>query len=364
MEGRLDIGNSLRADSPAASMRSGAASMLRSPASVSDSAFPAGKPGDVEAHRNRELKWISTMTSTPPSQARKSKKVRKLLQDGVPASVRYQVWAHLTDSKAKRIDGLYQQLGRRGKPSAFDDIARDARLCFTDQPQLIEADGPLVSLLSAYLTMVPDIQYHRELALIAGQLLLQSPEEDAFWIFISLMDTHLRPYFATHALQLEVDASLFAKAVEANDPSVAHKLFVTLNVSPIRLCRPWFAGMFVEALPNEYFQRVWDIFLSEGIVFLFRVGLALITCCRRPVLECKSDTQALEILLCPPSILLSSNPDTLVELANASKLKDDEVRKQRIKLEAQKKRAIATTQGKMLTAPGNGRGPSISLPRS
>ena len=31
------------------------------------------------------------------------------------------------------------------------------------------------------------------LTFIAGQLLPQSPEEDTFWIFVSLMDSHLRP---------------------------------------------------------------------------------------------------------------------------------------------------------------------------
>ena len=42
--------------------------------------------------------------------------------------------------------------------------------------------------------------------MIAGQLLLQSPEEDAFWTFVSLMDSHLRPYFSNNSVQLEVDA--------------------------------------------------------------------------------------------------------------------------------------------------------------
>jgi hypothetical protein len=121
------------------------------------------------------------------------------------------------------------------------------------------------------------------LTFIAGQLLLQSPEEDAFWIFVSLMDSHLRPYFSSNAVQLDIDASLFAKAVETVDPSIAKKLFVDMAIPPIRVCRPWsesflfhqerlihssfghrFSSLFVEALPTEYFQRVWDIFLSEG----------------------------------------------------------------------------------------------------
>ncbi|KAI0056890.1 hypothetical protein BV25DRAFT_1533903 [Artomyces pyxidatus] len=349
-DGKLERPNFLRAESPASPVP-------RSPASVSDQSLPAGKNSAVEAHRSRELKWISLMASTPSAQARKSKKIRKLLQEGVPASVRYQVWAHLTDSKAKRIEGLYSQLAKREKVPAFADIERDARQCFSTDPRLSEVGGPLVCLLQAYLTMVPDIQYDRGLVFIAGQLLLQSPEEDAFWIFISLMDTYLRPYFSSNAIQLDVDASLFAKSLEAIDPSISKKLFVDMGMKPIRLCRPWFGSLFVEALPPDYFQRVWDLFLSEGVVFLFRVGLALVTLCRRTLLDAKNEDQALHLLTRPPAILLSSTPDTLVELANSMKLKDDDIRKQRVKMEAQLKRQ---TQSRIPPA----QAPSISLPRS
>ena len=156
----------LRVDSPTTSTTSGGASDTRSPVSPSAMSLPpmtaaptVTSSSAVEAHRARELKWISAMSSTPPSHARKSKKIRKLLQEGVPASVRYQVWAHLTDSKAKRIEGLYGQLGDRERVPAFAEIQRDAHLCFPGDARLSQPNGPLVALLQAYLTMVPDIQY-------------------------------------------------------------------------------------------------------------------------------------------------------------------------------------------------------------
>ncbi len=159
----------LRIDSPAMSTTSGGGtSDTRSPVSPSGMSLPpvaasaASSVGTaVEAHRARELKWISLLSTTPPSQARKSKKIRKLLQEGVPASVRYQVWAHLTDSKAKRIEGLYTQLGDRVKVTAFAEIQRDVHVCFEGDSRLSLPNGPLVSLLQAYLTMVPDIQYSK-----------------------------------------------------------------------------------------------------------------------------------------------------------------------------------------------------------
>jgi hypothetical protein len=113
----------------------------------------------MDAHRQRELKWMSLMSSVPAAQARKNKKVKKLLMEGVPSSVRYLVWAHLMDSKARGMPGLYSQLGKRGKVPAFNDIEHDAQRCYPDQPQLHTAQGTVVALLQSYLTMVPDIQY-------------------------------------------------------------------------------------------------------------------------------------------------------------------------------------------------------------
>lgn len=77
--------------------------------------------------------------------------------------------------------------------------------------------------------------------------------------------------------------------------------------------------------------------LLAGTVFLLRVGLAIITCCHRTLLGIHREAEALSILMHPPLFLISSSPDSLIELANSFRLKDDDIRKQRIKLEMQVK---------------------------
>ena len=57
-----------------------------------DPAFSLPDPGNAETHRVREQKWLAAMSSVSPSQARKNKKVKKLVQEGVPNSVRSVVW--------------------------------------------------------------------------------------------------------------------------------------------------------------------------------------------------------------------------------------------------------------------------------
>lgn len=159
LEGRPSITGYLRTDSPAISLASGASSAPRSPTAESVKTVKSDAELSMDAHRQRELKWMSLISSVPAAQARRNKKVKKLLMEGVPSSVRYLVWAHLMDSKARGMPGLYSQLGKRGKVPAFDDIERDCQRCYPDQPQLHTAQGTLVALLQSYFTMVPDIHY-------------------------------------------------------------------------------------------------------------------------------------------------------------------------------------------------------------
>lgn len=119
----------------------------------------ADTESNMDAHRQRESKWMSLMGSIAPSQWRKSKKVKKLIHEGVPSSVRYLVWSHLTDGKAKVVPGVYYQLGNRDRIAVANTIEGDIKASFQDQPHLQGKRGPVLALLQAYLTMVPDVHY-------------------------------------------------------------------------------------------------------------------------------------------------------------------------------------------------------------
>lgn len=158
-------GHDILVDSSSPGLLGDTASILssapRSPMATSD--HTTNTTGDmqaaVDAHRQREIKWMALLPIIPPAQARKHKKIKRLLQEGVPSSVRYLVWCHLTDSKARAFPGVYTKLSKRSPVPAFSEIEKDAARCFPDQNQLHRAEGPIVSLLQAYLSMAPDIHY-------------------------------------------------------------------------------------------------------------------------------------------------------------------------------------------------------------
>ena len=109
---------------------------------------------------------------------------------------------------------------------------------------------------------------------------------------------------------------------------------------------------------SDYFPCS-DLTGSLGITFLIRVGLTLVNCCRRQILECRDEKTLLELIHHPPPKLLPPNPDTLITLALNQKVKDDDIRKQRVKMEAQVKRHTQSQAPRKSTAPS-----AISLPRT
>jgi hypothetical protein len=108
------------------------------------------------------------------------------------------------------------------------------------------------------------------------------------------------------------------------------------------------------------------------MVFLIRIGLAIVTCCHRTLLGVHRESEVLSVLTRPPPFLISSSPETLIELANSFRIKDDSIRKQRVKLESQFKLRMqsrlsgaARKSGRNSNGDGSGSGATaaaISLP--
>lgn len=341
-------GSAWRADSPSASP---GGSHLRSPNVRAGSSDSLGNPrgpsaiqaASIEAHRLREQKWMSLISSTPSSQAKKSKKVKRLLLEGVPSSVRGRVWGLVTDSKARRMEGIFSQLVKKAPKHLVPVIEQDVDRCFPDHPHLRDPRGSLANLLLAYTAMVPDIRYRTGLTRIAGNLLLQAPDEDAFWIFVALMDSHLRGYYATVSTgQFEIDASLFQNLVESVEPELANQLFNELRLRSVDICGTWFCCLFAGIIPPDHLHRVWDILFYEGSIYLFRVGLALMTLCKRPLMTLNAaqggQGAAIELLSRPPLSIIPQDPDSFISHTFIVKVRDDDLRKQRAKREAQWKK--------------------------
>jgi hypothetical protein len=99
--------------------------------------------------------------------------------------------------------------------------------------------------------------------------------------------------------------------------------------------------------------------LAAGIPFLLRVALSLTIICRKFILSptTTSETTVLATLARPPHQWLPPTPEACLTLAFNVKLKDDDIRKQRIKMGEQVKRQTQAQQALSSVTPTG-----ISLP--
>jgi hypothetical protein len=62
----------------------------------------------IEDHRARELKWIKSLATMTPAALRKNKKMRAMVQAGIPSSVRGRVWSFMAEADEVRVENRYQ----------------------------------------------------------------------------------------------------------------------------------------------------------------------------------------------------------------------------------------------------------------
>jgi hypothetical protein len=117
--------------------------------------------------------------------------------------------------------------------------------------------------------------------------------------------------------------------------------------------------MFAGIVPPDHLYRLWDVllydgkfsvethkpstYLSPGPIYLFRVALALLTLLKRPLMNMPSPEapNVLDLLQKLPVAALPPDPDGLLAHTLNVKVRDEDVRKQRSKLEAQLKQQRA-----------------------
>ncbi|KIY70085.1 hypothetical protein CYLTODRAFT_202028 [Cylindrobasidium torrendii FP15055 ss-10] len=259
-------------------------------------AMPTLPPPAKDA-RDREGKFLMAL-----SEGKKKKKLKKLVLDGgVPMSLRWLVWMEFVSSTAlpNHPDGpggggpIGGGLGGGG-PGGRNTEALKALL------DAVEGEGP-GRLKAAYRRMCPDVGWGEELDQVLPFLLGLAPEQDAFWIFCCVMDTHLRAYYSENAQNLEIDGELLARTLSKTDAALGHHLLTTLGIPAGTLARGiGLRGAFVGRLDDEEaVRRIWDLWLCEGgLPTLIRTAVTLLVhgSRRQALLATRDAEAALELM--------------------------------------------------------------------
>jgi hypothetical protein len=211
-------------------------------------------------------------------------KVTTLVQKGIPAAVRGQVWLLMIGNEQNVTREMWEEaLARAARADQPQEVKR---LIAVDLPrtfpklQLFQEGGPmhvdLTSVLEAFATHRPDLGYVQGMSFVGAMLMLHMSPLDAFVCLCNLLTSHffvsLYQFNIRECLKhIRIYELLFSKHL----PTLFGH-FVHLGVSPEHYLLDFFFTIFSRSLPLSVCARVWDCFLLEGEVMLFRTALALL----------------------------------------------------------------------------------------
>ncbi|CAO3654291.1 unnamed protein product [Cunninghamella echinulata] len=187
------------------------------------------------------------------------------------------VWQLFAKSKDIKLEQKYMQLLKDG--SVYEKaILRDLERTFPHYEyfQTKEGQDALFNVVKAYSLYDLDIGYCQGIAFIAGPLLMNMPEEEAFGVLVKLMDKYqLKGHFAPqlnllHQRMYQLDGLIYDQLPHL------HRHFEHLGIRSNMYASQWFMTLFAYKFPIDFVFRVYDLILAQGIEALHRLALALL----------------------------------------------------------------------------------------
>ncbi|KAF2017114.1 GTPase-activating protein GYP5 [Aaosphaeria arxii CBS 175.79] len=136
-------------------------------------------------------------------------------------------------------------------------------------------DG-LFGICKAYALYDESVGYAQGMNFIAMPLLFNMPEEEAFSLFVTLMNKyHLRDLFIQDMPGLHLHLYQFERLLEDFEPALYCHLR-RREVKPQLYATQWFLTLFAYRFPLQLVLRIYDLILSEGLEgAILKFGLVL-----------------------------------------------------------------------------------------
>ncbi|EGG10532.1 uncharacterized protein MELLADRAFT_93547 [Melampsora larici-populina 98AG31] len=195
---------------------------------------------DGESYRIKEQKWVQVLNST--SNKKDNKKIKKLIKNGLPKSLRGRIWGYLLNLNSQlKVQGLFEKVTGLIDDELDDEVLIDSdleKICrqfdfhhfsqhdstgISDLKTLIKTTRTYSKL---YLPFDGSLDF--DLSLVGGLLLIQSPLEEAFWNLLGIATIGFPNLWNQSGFLLVCDR--FTKILEEIDVVLFnHLLFVWLG---------------------------------------------------------------------------------------------------------------------------------------
>ncbi|XP_072505190.1 ecotropic viral integration site 5 protein homolog isoform X4 [Notamacropus eugenii] len=223
--------------------------------------------------------WGRVVNEWEDVRKKKEKQVKELVRKGIPHHFRAIVWQLLCNAQSMPIKDQYSELLKMTSPCE-KLIRRDIARTYPEHDFFKEKDSlgqeVLFNVMKAYSLVDREVGYCQGSAFIVGLLLMQMPEEEAFCVFVKLMqDYRLRELFKPSMAELGLCMYQFECMIQEHLPELfVH--FQSQSFHTSMYASSWFLTIFLTTFPLPVATRIFDIFMSEGLEIVFRVGLAVL----------------------------------------------------------------------------------------
>ncbi|XP_013206376.2 ecotropic viral integration site 5 protein homolog isoform X1 [Microtus ochrogaster] len=223
--------------------------------------------------------WGRIVNEWDDARKKKEKQVKELVRKGIPHHFRAIVWQLLCNAQGMSIKDQYSELLKMTSPCE-KLIRRDIARTYPEHNFFKEKDSlgqeVLFNVMKAYSLVDREVGYCQGSAFIVGLLLMQMPEEEAFCVFVKLMqDYRLRELFKPSMAELGLCMYQFECMIQEHLPELSVH-FQSQSFHTSMYASSWFLTIFLTTFPLPVATRIFDIFMSEGLEIVFRVGVALL----------------------------------------------------------------------------------------
>uniref|UniRef100_A0A8C0BP87 Ecotropic viral integration site 5 like n=1 Tax=Buteo japonicus TaxID=224669 RepID=A0A8C0BP87_9AVES len=261
----------LEADSK--SMRSMNGSRRNSGSSLVSSSSASSNLSHLE--EDTWILWGRIVNEWDEWRKKKEKLLKELIRKGIPHHFRAIVWQLLCSATDMPVKNQYSELLKMSSPCEKlirRDIARTypEHEFFKGQDSL--GQEVLFNVMKAYSLVDREVGYCQGSAFIVGLLLMQMPEEEAFCVFVRLMQEYrLRELFKPSMAELGLCIYQFEYMLQEQLPEL-NIHFRSQSFLTSMYASSWFLTLFLTTFPLPVATRVFDIFMYEGPQPCFPLG--------------------------------------------------------------------------------------------
>ncbi|XP_032593762.1 ecotropic viral integration site 5 ortholog isoform X1 [Drosophila grimshawi] len=234
--------------------------------------------GNSVAEEDIWTTWASILNDWEGALKRKNPCVRELVRRGIPHHFRAIVWQQLSGA----ADADKKQYAEYIKATSACEkvIRRDIARTYPEVDFFKEKDGPgqeaLFNVIKAYSLHDREVGYCQGSGFIVGLLLMQMPEEEAFAVLVQIMQQHrMRHMFKPSMSELGLCMYQLENLVQEQIPDM-HLHFQQQGFQTTMYASSWFLTLYTTTMNVNLSCRIMDVFLSEGMEFIFKVAMALL----------------------------------------------------------------------------------------